>query len=66
LSNAGRLVLLREKPGSQKNPSIEAVVTDDGKLRDVIFGDPAMHAMLLYQERVEALAFAAMLGDDAG
>ena len=64
LSNAGRLVVLREKPGSQRNPSIEAVVTDDGKLRDVVFGDTSMHAMSLYQQRVEALAFAAMLGDD--
>jgi hypothetical protein len=66
LSNAGRVVVLREKPGSERNPSIEAVVTDDGKLRDVIFGDPAMHAMLLYQERVDSLAFAAMLGEDGG
>jgi hypothetical protein len=66
LSNAGRLVVLREKPGSKRNPSIEAVVTDDGKLRDVIFGDTSMHAMSLYQQRVEALAFAAMLGEDGG
>jgi len=66
LSNAGRLVVLREKPDSERNPSIEAVVTDDSKLRNVIFGDMPMHAMLLYQERVEALAFAAMLGEDGG
>lgn len=66
LSNAGRLVVLREKPGSQKNPTVEAVVTDDGKLRDVMFGDTSMHAMSLYQQRVEALAFAAMLGEDGG
>lgn len=64
LSNAGRIVLLREKPGPQKSTSIEAVTTSDERLRDVVFGDPAMHSMLLYQQRVEALAFAAMLGDD--
>jgi hypothetical protein len=66
LSNAGRLVVLREKPGSQRNPLVEAVVTEDSKLRNVIFGDTAMHAMSLYQERVKALAFAAMMGEDGG
>lgn len=66
LSNAGRLVVLREKPNSQKNPSVEAIVTDDAKLRNVFFGDVPMHQMSLYQERVEALAFAAMLGEDGG
>jgi hypothetical protein len=45
---------------------VEAVVTDDSKLRNVIFGDTAMHAMSLYQERVKALAFAAMMGEDGG
>lgn len=64
LSNAGRLVILREKPGSSRSNSVEAVTTSDEKLRDVVFGDPAMHSMALYQQRVEALAFAAMLGDD--
>lgn len=66
LSNAGRIVLLRERPGAQRPPSVEAVTTDDEKLRDVVFGDPAMHSMALYQQRVEALAFAAMLGEDGG
>lgn len=66
LSNAGRLVVLREKPGSQRKPAVEAVATDDGKLRDLLFGDASMHSMDLYQERVERLAFAAMLGEEAG
>jgi hypothetical protein len=66
LSNSGRLVVLREKPCSQRNPSVEAVVTDDSKLRNVIFGDTSMHSMALYQQRVERLAFAAMLGEDDG
>lgn len=64
LSNAGRLIVLREKPGAQVGTSIEAVVSSDQKMRDVVFGDPAMHAMSLYQRRVESLAFAAMLGDE--
>jgi hypothetical protein len=66
LSSAGRLVVLREKPGSQRSPAVEAVVTSDEKMRDVVFGDTSMHSMALYQQRVEALAFAAMLGDEAG
>jgi hypothetical protein len=66
LSNAGRLVVLRERPGSQRDPAVEAVVTSDEKMRDVVFGDTSMHSMALYQQRVEALAFAAMLGDEAG
>lgn len=66
LSNAGRVILLREKPGTQRTTAIEAVVTSDEKLRDVVFGDPAMHSMSLYQERVEKMAFAAMLGHDGG
>jgi hypothetical protein len=66
LSNAGRLIVLREKPGSQRSPVVEAVVTSDEKMRDVVFGDTSMHSMALYQQRIEALAFAAMLGDEGG
>lgn len=66
LSNAGRLIVLREKPGSQRNPSVEAITTSDEKMRHIIFGDTSMHSMAVYQQRVEALAFAAMLGEDGG
>jgi hypothetical protein len=66
LSNAGRVVVLRDKPGSEKTPAIEAVMTTDEQLRDVVFGDPAMHMMTLYRQRVEKLGFAAMIGDDVG
>lgn len=63
LSNAGRMVLLREKPGSQKAPAIEAIATSDEQLRDIVFGDPAMHLMSLYKQRIERLAFGALMGD---
>ncbi|KAK6435262.1 hypothetical protein LTR95_008553 [Oleoguttula sp. CCFEE 5521] len=64
LSNAGRMVLMREKIHTDKSPGVEAIMTTDEQLRDVVFGDPAMHMMSLYRQRVEKLAFAAMLGDE--
>ncbi|KAI7603814.1 hypothetical protein KC343_g11940 [Hortaea werneckii] len=65
LSNAGRLVLLREKPNSARNVP-EAVCVSEEQLRDVVFGDPAMHPMVLYKRRIDDLAFAAVSGHDAG
>ena len=65
LSSAGRLVLLREKVYT-KTHAIEAVQVTDEELRDVIFGDPSMHAMELYKRRVDNLAFAAVSGRDEG
>ncbi|KAK4542956.1 hypothetical protein LTR36_005954 [Oleoguttula mirabilis] len=64
LSNAGRLVLLREKPRSRAH-SVEAVQITDEELRDVVFGDPAMHPMTVYKRRLDALAFAAVSGSEA-
>ena len=63
LSNAGRMVLLRERPGTHKAPVVEAITTSDEQLRNIVFGDPAMHMMSLYKQRVERLAFAALMGD---
>jgi len=63
LSNAGRMVLLREKPDTQKAPVVEAISTSDEQLRNIVFGDPAMHLMSLYKQRIERLAFAALMGD---
>lgn len=63
LSNAGRMVLLREKPNS-KPVTTEARQVTDGELRDVIFGDPTMHRMMLYKLRVEEVAFAVISGRD--
>ena len=62
LSNAGRLVLLRERPGK---PSVsEAVPIEDEQLRKVIFGDPAMHQMALYKRRIDELFVTAFTGRD--
>ncbi|KAK4958869.1 hypothetical protein LTR10_003666 [Elasticomyces elasticus] len=63
LSAAGRMLLLREKPGT-KTHAVEAVSLTDGELRGVVFGDPAMHHMALYKQRVDDLAFAAVSGRD--
>ncbi|KAM3416946.1 hypothetical protein BST61_g8533 [Cercospora zeina] len=65
LSNAGRMVLLREKPGSKRR-AVEAVQVTDEELRDVIFGDPEMHRMELYKQRIDELAVAAVTGRSDG
>lgn len=64
LSNAGRLVLLREKPG--RNRGVEAVQVTDHDLRKVVFGDPECHRMDLYKRRVDELAVAAVTGRELG
>ncbi|KAI9711992.1 MAG: hypothetical protein M1820_001700 [Bogoriella megaspora] len=61
LSNAGRLVLLREekklKAGSKEEiVKVTASVTNDEQLRGVVFGDPICHSMTLYTKRIEMLA----------
>ncbi|KAF2765856.1 alpha/beta-hydrolase, partial [Teratosphaeria nubilosa] len=61
MSTAGRLVLLREKAGSEHG-AIEAVQLTDGQLRDFIFGDLTKHYMTMYKERLDELAFAAVTG----
>ena len=35
---------------------VQAAITTDEQLRDVVFGDPMMHVMKLYCRRVEVLA----------
>ncbi|KAG8627529.1 hypothetical protein KVT40_005012 [Elsinoe batatas] len=64
LSCAGRLVLLREKPGSvgTEDHMVEACAVTDEMLRGVIFGEAAMHSMSLYARRTEMLAFRAVTG----
>lgn len=64
LSNAGRMVLLREKPA--KRHVVEAVQVTDEDLREVIFGDPEMHQMELYKRRIDDLAIAAVTGQGLG
>ena len=58
LSNAGRLVVLRENKNSTNGveDDVKAEVTCDQELRGVVFGDPVMHMMKLYARRVEILA----------
>ncbi|EME85176.1 uncharacterized protein MYCFIDRAFT_47415 [Pseudocercospora fijiensis CIRAD86] len=65
LSNAGRTIMLREKPGSRKH-AVEAVQVTDEDLRDVVFGDPEMHKMELYKKRIDTLAIAAVTGQGVG
>lgn len=58
LSNAGRLVVLREYKNSSTGveDDVKAEITCDQELRGVVFGDPVMHMMKLYARRVEVLA----------
>lgn len=61
LSNAGRIVVLREVPG--KSSKVEAVSCSDGELRGLVFGDPVMHHMDVYQRRVSAIGIDIFSGD---
>ena len=58
LSNAGRLVVLRENKNSTTGveDDVKAEITCDQELRAVVFGDPVMHMMKVYARRVEVLA----------
>ena len=56
LSNAGRLVLLRTEKRANGGEKVQACVTTDEQLRDVVFGDPICHSMSLYAKRIETLA----------
>ena len=58
LSNAGRLVVLREDATSTTGAEddVKAEITCDQELRGVVFGDPVMHMMKVYAKRVEILA----------
>ena len=62
LSNAGRLVLLRAHPrGRDGGETVRAFLTNDQQLRGVVFGDPLVHTMQVYQKRVDTLAKEAVL-----
>ena len=64
LSNAGQIVVLREKPW--ETGIVEAVDCTDDELRGKVFGDPVMHHMDVYQHRIIALAHASVDGSDTG
>lgn len=61
LSNAGQLVVLR-RTSSGSEDDIRACITNDQQLRTVMFGDPVMHMMKVYAERLEVLATKAVTG----
>lgn len=61
LSNAGRLVILRV-PWKGHREDVKACTASDEQLRGVIFGDPLMHQMKLYAQRVDVLATKAATG----
>ncbi|QSS61090.1 vegetative cell wall protein gp1 [Histoplasma capsulatum] len=62
LCTAGNLILLRggdmekQKNNLQDGVYAEAFLMKDDDLRDVVFGDPMMHIMELYEQRIEILA----------
>jgi hypothetical protein len=70
LSNAGRLVLLRETPGQRTK--VEAVSISDEQLRGgkngmpVVFGDLVMHHIDAYERRIQNLAIASVTGKEVG
>jgi hypothetical protein len=66
LSNAGRLVVLRvphgPPPRARESDVVTASLVKDDQIRQVIFGDPLVHSMDLYAQRIEALAVRAVTG----
>ncbi|KAJ9240925.1 hypothetical protein DTO271D3_5691 [Paecilomyces variotii] len=72
LSLPGRLVVLRKRSRDSSNvrsvlpaaseaaEEVEACTTTDSELRGVVFGDPLMHTMDLYAQRIDALATSAV------
>lgn len=44
------------------NAPIEAVITTDEELRTVVYGDPVMHMMRVYEERIKSVAYRAVVG----
>ncbi|KAF1927401.1 alpha/beta-hydrolase, partial [Didymella exigua CBS 183.55] len=55
LSPAGRLIVLRPRPGGRET-DVEAVTVEEGMLRKVMYGDPLKHQMRVYKERVDCVA----------
>ncbi|OAX84895.1 hypothetical protein ACJ72_00717 [Emergomyces africanus] len=62
LCAAGNLILLRggdrekQKNYVQDGGDAEAFLMKDSDMQDVVFGDPMMHVMELYEQRIEILA----------
>lgn len=66
LSPAGRLVVLRARPGSSVDRKgdevVEAVTVDEQILRGVVYGDLMKHQMTLYRKRIEEISIRAVTG----
>ncbi|GAD96203.1 dihydroxy-acid dehydratase [Paecilomyces variotii No. 5] len=71
LSLPGQLVVLRKRSrhsdtrpvrsaGQDAAEEVEACTATDSELRGVVFGDPLMHTMDLYAQRIDALAAGAV------
>ena len=56
LSPAGRLVVLRRRPGSRTDDNVEAVTVEEEMLRKVMYGDPLKHQMHVYKKRIDEIA----------
>ncbi|KAF2629323.1 alpha/beta-hydrolase [Macroventuria anomochaeta] len=56
LSPAGRLIVLRQRPGSRREDDVEAVTVEEDMLRKVMYGDPLKHQMRVYKQRIDAVA----------
>lgn len=65
LSPAGRLIVLRPRPGGREN-DVEAVTVEEDMLRKVMYGDPLKHQMRVYKERIDAVATKAVTMGGAG
>ncbi|KAL1847162.1 dihydroxy-acid dehydratase ilv3 [Paecilomyces lecythidis] len=64
LSLPGQLVVLRKRPRhsswQEATEEVEACTATDSELRGVVFGDPLMHTMDLYAQRIDKLAAGAV------
>lgn len=66
LSPAGRLVVLRPRPGGRRENDVEAVTVEEDMLRKVMYGDPLKHQMRVYKERIDLVATKAVTMGGAG
>lgn len=60
LAPAGRLVVLRQIPGSRSDDAIEAVTVDAETLGKVVYGDLLKHQMRVYKRRIDGVAVRAV------
>ncbi|KAI8942213.1 hypothetical protein NX059_000296 [Plenodomus lindquistii] len=56
LAPAGRLVVLRQIPGSRSEDDVEAVTVDEEVLKKVVYGDLLKHQMKVYKRRIDGVA----------